>query len=56
MDDLAVEGTLAVEVVVNHRLVEACGVSDVVDADAVEAAGGEELGGGGEDVGAGVAG
>ena len=55
-DDLAVEGELVGEVVVDHRLVDAGGVGDVVDADAVEAAGGEELGGGGEDGLAGVAG
>ena len=54
-DDLAVEGELVLEVVVNHRLVDAGGVGDVVDADAVEAAGGEELRGGKEDVVAGVA-
>ena len=54
-DDLAVEGELVGEVVVDHRLVEASGVGDVVDADAVEAAGGEELGGGVEDVFARVA-
>ena len=54
-DDLAVEGELVGEVVVDHRLVEAGGVGDVVDADAVEAAGGEELGGGKEDVFARVA-
>jgi hypothetical protein len=43
-------------VVVEHGLVEAGGVSDVVDADAVEAAFGEELGGGGEDGDSGVGG
>jgi hypothetical protein len=43
-------------VVVEHRLVEASGVGDVVDADAVEAAFGEELCGGGEDGESGVEG
>ena len=54
-DDVAIEGELVLEVVVDHRLVHAGGAGDVVDADAVEAAMREARGGGGEDGGAGGA-
>ena len=47
--DLAVEAGLAAEVVVDHRLVQAGGVGDAVDARAGEAVGGEGGGGGGEE-------
>jgi hypothetical protein len=53
-DGLAVEGVLAVEVVVDHRLVEAGFPGDAVDAGAGEAVGGELPGGGGEEAGAGI--
>src|SRR5262249_46094452 len=48
-EDFSVEGGLAGEVVVDHRLVQAGGAGDAVDAGAGEAAGGELRGGGGED-------
>ena len=48
-EDLAVERGLAAEVVVDHRLVEAGGGGDAVDAGAGEAVGGELAAGGGED-------
>ena len=47
--DLAVERRLAAEVVVDHRLVEAGGAGDAVDAGAGEPARGELGGGGGEE-------
>ena len=52
----AIEGELVLEVVVDHRLVDAGGAGDVVDDDAVEAAAREGVGGGGENGGAGGAG
>ena len=48
-EDLAVERRLAVEVVVDHRLVDAGGGGDAVDVGAGKAAGGELGGGGGEE-------
>ena len=45
-DDLAIEGGLAAEVVVDHRLVDAGGAGDAVDVGAGVAAGGELRGGG----------
>ena len=51
--DLAIERELVGEVVVDHRLVDAGGARDVVDADAGEAVAGERFGGGRHDRGAG---
>ncbi len=48
-EDVAVEPGLAAEVVVDHRLVEARGVGDAVDAGAGESVRGEGGGGGGKD-------
>ena len=54
--DLAIERGLALEVVVDHRLVQARGAGDAVDVGAGVAARGELGGGGGEDAVAGVGG
>jgi hypothetical protein len=48
-EDLLVERRLAVEVVVNHRLVDVGGAGDAVDVGAGKPAGGELGGGGGEE-------
>ena len=48
VQDRAVEGGLVLEVVVEHRLVHAGPAGDAVDLGAVEAAGRELRGGGGE--------
>ena len=53
-EHVAVEAELALEVVVDHRLVDAGPARDAVDAGAGEAAGGELDPGGAEDVAAGV--
>src|SRR4029453_1757196 len=48
-EDLLVERGLAVEVVVNHRLVDVRGAGDAVDVGAGNPAGGELGGGGGKE-------
>ena len=48
-EDLAIEPGLAAEVVVDHRLVQARGVGDAIDAGAGEPVRGEGGGGGGKD-------
>jgi len=53
-EDLEVEGELVVEVVVDHRLVEAGAAGDGVDGGAAEAVEGELGDGGGEDGLAGI--
>ena len=55
-EDLDVEGDLVVEVVVDHRLVDAGAAGDGVHRGAAEAVGGELGDGGVEDVLAGIAG
>ena len=53
-DDAGVEGALVREVVVDHRLVDACAAGDAIDGGGGEAVGAELVAGGGEDARSGV--